>query len=177
MVSAGAHGHVNPSLPVITELVERGHRVGYAIPQTFADVVASTGATPLAHTSGLPDETRGEQWPSDPITGMSIFAEDAACVLPQLEAALADDRPDLVLYDITGYAGRALAHRWNVSPVQLSPSMVAWEGFEENMGEALAFRQDPRFVEYRDGSPPGSTSWASTWTRTPSADARRGASC
>jgi hypothetical protein len=35
-------------------------------------------------------------------------------VLPQLEAALADDRPDLVLYDITGYAGRALAHRWNV---------------------------------------------------------------
>jgi hypothetical protein len=28
--------------------------------------------------------------------------------------------------------------------------MVAWEGFEENMGEALAFRQDPRFVEYRE---------------------------
>jgi MGT family glycosyltransferase len=150
MVSAGAHGHVNPGLPVIAELVERGHRVSYAIPRSFADVVASTGATPLVHTSSLPDETRGEQWPSDPITGMSIFAEDAAEVLPQLEAALAADRPDLVLYDITGYAGRALAHRWNVPLVQLSPSMVAWEGFEEDMGEALAFRRDPLFVEYRE---------------------------
>jgi MGT family glycosyltransferase len=135
---------------VIAELVERGHRVSYAIPRSFTDVVASTGATPLIHTSSLPDETRGEQWPSDPITGMSIFAEDAAEVLPQLEAALAADRPDLVLYDITRYAGRALAHRWNVPLVQLSPSMVAWEGFEEDMGEALAFRRDPRFVEYRE---------------------------
>ncbi|WP_366889227.1 SDR family NAD(P)-dependent oxidoreductase [Pseudonocardia sp.] len=63
---------------------------------------------------------------------------------------VAADRPDLLLYDITRYAGRALAHRWNVPLVQLSPSMVAWEGFEEDMGEALAFRRDPRLVEYRE---------------------------
>ncbi|MCW0213358.1 MAG: glycosyl transferase [Pseudonocardia sp.] len=148
MVGAGAHGHVNPHLPVIAELVERGHRVSYAIPRSFAEVVASTGATPLVHTSHLPDETRDEQWPSEPIEGMSIFAEDAAHVFPQLEAALEGDRPDLVLYDITGYAGRALAHRWGLPLVQLSPSMVAWEGYEEDMGEALAFRRDPRYAEY-----------------------------
>ena len=36
MFSIAAHGHVNPSLDVIRELVARGHRVTYAIPPVFA---------------------------------------------------------------------------------------------------------------------------------------------
>lgn len=148
MVSVGAHGHVNPNLPVIAELVERGHRVSYAIPASFADTVASTGATPLVYRSGLPDESRGEQWPSDPVAGMSVFLDDAIRVLPQLEAALADDRPDLVLYDIAGYPGRALAQRWGIPLVQLSPSMVAWRGYEEDMADALTFRGEPEYARY-----------------------------
>jgi MGT family glycosyltransferase len=150
MVSVGAHGHVNPSLPVIAELVDRGHRVTYAIPESFADTVRSTGATPLVYLSGLPDETRGEQWPSDPVDGMSIFLDDAVRVLPQLEAALTDDRPDLVLYDIAGYPGRALAHRWGLPLVQLSPSMVAWRGYEEDMAEALTFLREPEYERYQE---------------------------
>jgi UDP:flavonoid glycosyltransferase YjiC (YdhE family) len=38
MVAAGAHGHVNPNLPVITELVARGHRVQYAVVVDAEDV-------------------------------------------------------------------------------------------------------------------------------------------
>lgn len=149
MVSVGAHGHVNPNLPVIAELVDRGHRVTYAIPESFAATVRSTGATPLVYTSGLPDETRGEQWPGDPIEGMSIFFEDAVRVLPQLEAALADDRPDVVLYDIAGYPGRALAHRWGLPLVQLSPTLVAWRGYEEDMADVLTFLGEPEYERYQ----------------------------
>ncbi|MDX6364284.1 MAG: hypothetical protein QOC85_3294, partial [Streptomyces sp.] len=36
MFSIAAHGHVNPSLDVVRELVARGHRVTYAIPPSFA---------------------------------------------------------------------------------------------------------------------------------------------
>jgi MGT family glycosyltransferase len=150
MVSVGAHGHVNPNLPVIAELVERGHRVSYAIPPTFADTVAGTGATPLVYDTTLPDETAGEQWPTDPVEGMTVFLDDAIHVLPQLESALRHDRPDLVVYDIAGYPGRALAHRWEVPLVQLSPTMVGWEGFEADMGEALAFRRTPAFAVYQE---------------------------
>ena len=57
MVGAGAHGHTHPHLPVIAELVARGHRVTYAIPAPFAEMVAATGATPLVHTSVLPDQS------------------------------------------------------------------------------------------------------------------------
>ncbi len=46
MFSIAAHGHVNPSLEVIRELVARGHRVSYAVPASFAAKVAETGATP-----------------------------------------------------------------------------------------------------------------------------------
>jgi MGT family glycosyltransferase len=150
MVSVGAHGHVNPNLPVIAELADRGHRVSYAIPEPFAGTVRSTGAAPLVYTSGLPDETRGEQWPTDPVEGMSVFLDDAIRVLPQLAAALADDRPDVVLYDIAGYAARALAHRWDLPVVQLSPSIVAWRGYEEDMAEVLTFLREQEYARYHE---------------------------
>lgn len=148
MASIGAHGHVNPNLPVIAELVERGHRVSYAIPAVFAEVVASTGATPLIYLSRLPDESAGEQWPSGGVEAMSMFLDEAVQVLPQLEAALEDDRPDAVLYDIAAYPARVLAQRWSVPLVQLSPAMVAWRGFEEDMAEAWAFLSEPDGLVY-----------------------------
>ena len=148
MVTVGAHGHVNPHLPVLAELVERGHRVTVAIPESFAAIVSSTGATPLVYVSGLPDESRGEKWPTDPVEGMSVFVEDAITVLPQLEAALTDDRPDVVLYDIGGFPGRALAMRWGLPVVQLSPTMVAWDGFEQDMAAVMDFRETPEYARY-----------------------------
>lgn len=139
MVGAGAHGHINPSLPVIAELVARGHRVQYAVPAAFAELAASSGATPLVHTSVLPDETAGERWPDDAVVGMGLFLDEGRHVTPQLERALDDDRPDLFLADIGGYAARVLGLRWGVPCVQLSPAMVAWEGFEQDTGMADLF--------------------------------------
>ncbi|WP_041323026.1 macrolide family glycosyltransferase [Saccharomonospora viridis] len=148
MVAIGAHGHLNPHLPVLAELVERGHRVSVVVPEPFADIAASSGATPLIVASELPDETRGERWPDGGVEAMELFLDEGRDVLPQLESALKSDRPDAVLYDIGGYAGRALAHRWQLPLLQLSPSMVAWEGYEEDMAEALAFLDTPEGKAY-----------------------------
>ncbi|TLW91655.1 glycosyl transferase [Saccharomonospora piscinae] len=148
MVAVGAHGHLNPHLPVLAELVERGHRVSVSVPESFADIAASSGATPIVISSDLPDETKNEQWPEGGVEAMDLFLDEGRGVLPQLEAALADDRPDAVLYDIGGYAGRALAHRWNLPLLQLSPSMVAWEGYEADMAEARAFLDTPEGKEF-----------------------------
>lgn len=149
MVTVGAHGHVNPHLPVLAELVERGHRVTIAVPESFAEVAASSGATPLIISSDLPDQSRGEQWPDGGVEAMDLFLAEGQGVLPQLETALASEAPDAVLYDIGGYAGRALAHRWDLPLLQLSPSMVAWRGYEEDMAEALAFLDTTEGAAYR----------------------------
>ncbi|MBK3646660.1 macrolide-inactivating glycosyltransferase [Streptomyces sp. MBT33] len=146
MFSIAAHGHVNPSLEVIRELVARGHRVTYAIPPAFVDKVAETGAEPKPWNSTLPgpgaDPTA---WGSELLDHVELFLADAMQALPQLAAAYEGDVPDLVLHDITAYPARVLAHRWGVPAVSLSPNLVAWEGYEEEVAEPMW--AEPRSTE------------------------------
>ncbi len=137
MFSIAAHGHVNPSIEVIRELVARGHRVSYAIPASFAEKVAETGATPVVYTSTLPTDDDPEAWGTELIDNLEPFLNDAIQVLPQLAAAFAGDEPDLVIHDITSYPAPVLAHRWGVPAVSLSPNLVAWEGYEEEVAEPM----------------------------------------
>jgi MGT family glycosyltransferase len=151
MFSIAAHGHVNPSLEVIRELVRRGHRVTYAIPPHLAAEVAATGAEVRPWNSTLPSpEDPPEAWGSTLLDNVEPFLDDAIQALPQLEAAYEGDRPDLVLYDIAAYPARVLAHRWGVPAVCLSPAMVAWEGYEKEVGEPLweEPRRTPRGQAY-----------------------------
>ncbi|MFG2591823.1 macrolide-inactivating glycosyltransferase [Streptomyces sp. NPDC048438] len=135
MFSIAAHGHVNPSLEVIRELVARGHRVSYAIPASFAEKVAATGAEPVIYTSVLPTEDNPEDWGTELIDNLEPFLADAVQALPQLADAFEGDEPDLVLHDITSYPARVLAHRWGVPAVQLWPNLVPWEGYEKEVGD------------------------------------------
>ncbi|MET9429543.1 macrolide-inactivating glycosyltransferase [Streptomyces sp. NPDC003036] len=137
MFSIAAHGHVNPSLDVIRELVARGHRVSYAIPASFADKVAATGAEPVVYTSTLPTDDDPEAWGTELIDNIEPFLNDAIHVLPQLAAAFEGDEPDLVLHDITSYPAPVLAHRWAVPAVSLWPNLVPWEGYEEEVAEPM----------------------------------------
>ncbi|MFF7391036.1 macrolide-inactivating glycosyltransferase [Streptomyces scabiei] len=138
MFSIAAHGHVNPSLEVIRELVARGHRVTYAIPPAFAEKVAETGAEPKPWDSTLPGpDADPEAWGSTLLDNVEPFLEDAIQALPQLVAAYEGDEPDLVLHDITSYPARVLAHRWGVKAISLSPNLVAWDGYEEEVAEPM----------------------------------------
>ncbi|MBB2913997.1 MGT family glycosyltransferase [Streptosporangium becharense] len=136
MVSIPAPGHVNPNIEVIRELVARGHRVTYANDPSFAGVITGAGAELVPYASTLP---MGEaaSWPEDVIAQLDVFLDDAISMLPQLRAAYRNDRPDLFLYDIGGYTARVLAENWDIPVMQLSPTYVAWEGYEEDMAPML----------------------------------------
>ncbi|MGY3678929.1 macrolide-inactivating glycosyltransferase [Streptomyces sp. TE33382] len=150
MFSIAAHGHVNPSLEVIRELVARGHRVSYAIPASFAEKVATTGAEPVIYRSVLPTEEDHEAWGTEWIDNIEPFLNDAVQALPQLAEAFAGDEPDLVLHDITSYPARVLAHRWGVPALSLWPNLVPWEGYEEEVAAPVTaeLRQSERGREY-----------------------------
>jgi len=152
MFSIAAHGHVNPSLDVIRELVARGHRVTYAIPPAFAQKVAETGAEPKPWNSTLPTDDDPDAWGTELIDNIEPFLTDALQAEPQLAAAYEGDEPDLVLYDITAYPARVLAHRWGVPIVQLSPNLVAWEGYDEEVGKPMfePLKQTPRGKAFYD---------------------------
>ncbi|MFD0971477.1 macrolide family glycosyltransferase [Plantactinospora endophytica] len=147
MVSIPAHGHVNPSLDVVRTLVARGHRVTYANAPTFAEVVAGAGAELKPYASTLPGPD--EEWSDDPIDHLTLFLDDAIAMLPQLRGAYADDRPDLFLYDIAGAPARLLGEEWGIPAIQLSPTFVAWTGYEEEMAPVVeSIRADPRGADY-----------------------------
>jgi len=138
MFSIAAHGHVNPSLEVIRELVARGHRVSYAIPPALAGKVAETGAEPKLWNSTLPGpDADPDAWGDSLLDNVEPFLDDAVQALPQIAEAYRGDEPDLVLYDIASYAGRVLAHRWKVPAISLSPCMVAWDGYEQEVAEPM----------------------------------------
>ncbi|RKH74640.1 macrolide family glycosyltransferase [Corallococcus aberystwythensis] len=150
MVSIPAHGHVNPSLELIRELVSRGHRVTYANDAAFAEVISGTGAELRPYRSLLPrDGAPQTRWPDDMVGQLDMFLDDAMSMLPQLRAAYEHDRPDLFLYDIGCSTARILAENWGLPAVQLSPSMVAWEGYEQDMAEMVEMlRTEPRAVAH-----------------------------
>ena len=159
MFSIAAHGHVQPSLEVIRELVARGHRVSYAIPEAFAGLVAATGAQPRIYRTTLPGpDDDPEAWGTEVIENIEPFLADAQQALPQLTALFEGTDgaggtdgpdggagrasgdaglPDLVLSDITSYPSRVLAHRWGVPHIQLSPNLVAWRGYEEEVAAPM----------------------------------------
>lgn len=152
VVAASAPSHMYPHLPVVRELVARGHRVSYAVGAHLAEPARRTGADVIGCTSVLPGAPGAPaSWDEDdPVGGMRIFLDEAIHVLPQLHAALDGDRPDLVLYDIGGMAGPVAADRWGVPAAQLSPSEVAWDGYHEDMAEVLdPLLNSPSGLAYR----------------------------
>lgn len=131
MVGTPTVSHVLPSLEVIRELVDRGHRVTYANDPLLADTITGAGAELVPYATVLP--TGDGTWPDDPIKGMDIFLDEAINQLPALRAAYDGDRPDLFLYDISGFAARVLSVNWGIPSVQLSPTYVAWADYEDTV--------------------------------------------
>lgn len=158
MVSIPAPGHVNPSLEVVRRLVERGHRVTYVNDPSFRDAVEATGAELAPYTSVLPranhaghDARTGpdEAFAGDAIDHLTRFQDEYEVMLPAVRERFVDDRPDLFLYDIAGIPARLLADAWGIPALQLSPTYVAWEGYEEDMADFTSWvRSDPRGAAY-----------------------------
>jgi MGT family glycosyltransferase len=142
---------MHPHLAVVRELVRRGHRVSYVVGHHLAHLAAETGADVVGCTSVLPGALGVTGWPEDDVAGMRMFLDEAVRVLPQVHAALDHDRPDVVLYDIGGMAGPVAAQRWGVPAAQLSPSIVAWDGYHDDMAASLApMLSSAGYLAYRE---------------------------
>lgn len=64
VIGITARSHLLPSLPMVRELVRRGHRVTVAVGEDLADLAGATGADVLAHPSLLPGEDApATAWP------------------------------------------------------------------------------------------------------------------
>ncbi|GAA2340451.1 MGT family glycosyltransferase [Streptomyces kunmingensis] len=126
-----AYGHMVPVLPVVAELVERGHRVTCFTTEEFTDRVLATGARPCLYDPPLSSDPPPDVIDADECARAPLkLLEASTAVLPAVEACFADGPPDAVAYDTTLWlTGRLLAARWGRPSVQLSPTFISNEHF------------------------------------------------
>ncbi|MCP2266870.1 macrolide family glycosyltransferase [Promicromonospora thailandica] len=92
-LNIGMHGYVNPTLPVVAELVRRGHSVSYHTTPAFAAQVEAAGARVHLYPGDLPLPD-----PPIPLAMVAGLARAAVDLLPAVLTDLRADRPDLVVH-------------------------------------------------------------------------------
>ncbi|MFD9904649.1 macrolide family glycosyltransferase [Streptomyces sp. NPDC059063] len=151
-----AYGHMLPVLPVVAELVARGHRVTCFATEEFLPRVRATGARALLYDPPLssdppPDIVDADECARAPLKSLKA----SMAVLPAIEEGFTDGAPDVIAYDTTLWlTGRLLAIRWDRPTVQLSPTFISNEHY--NLGEqhqefaGQIDREHPAIVEFGD---------------------------
>ncbi|TVX91707.1 macrolide family glycosyltransferase [Paenibacillus agilis] len=123
VVNIRAHGHINPTLGIVEELVKQGHRVTYVVTEEFVSVIEATGAEARIYQSLFPANLTMKRQPMEDMAfGMDLFFNEAQQMFPQLEAIYEDDKPDLVLFDFMAWIGSVAASKWGVPSIQLCSS-------------------------------------------------------
>ena len=139
-----AHGHINPTLGIASELVKRGHRVTHAVKKSFAARVIASGSEAMIYD---PMETKlnlfqemsqtpgGEFLFDFSRVDLNLFAkerfqQEVDDTLYQLQTIYKNDKPDLIIYDTMNPAGTSLAAAWGISRIEHCPMMIEPGGAE-----------------------------------------------
>lgn len=126
MAAMPAAGHVNPSAPIIRELVRRNVEVTYYATEEFRDVVERTGARfrpyPESTISStmIAEATRN----GGPIRVVSRVLGATETLLPFLLDELHDHPPDAVAYDSNAVWGRMAADQLGRPGISIMTTML-----------------------------------------------------
>lgn len=116
------YGHINPTLPLVAELVKRGEQVRYYASETFRPAIEQAGAT----FRGI-DAVITEQTPVDEnlmryaLTLIRATQELLPLLLPEVQA----DPPDYLIHDSLCVWGKCLAQVLKL-PAIASVATLAW---------------------------------------------------
>lgn len=129
-----ASGHVNPSLPLVAELVRRGVPVVYYNTERYRAVIEAAGARfkPYAQIEDDFFDARGLDGSNPPLAASTLIST-CEHILPQLLDTVRAEQPDVLLYDSMcpwgALTGRILKLRtvtslalWIISPSMLLDS-------------------------------------------------------
>ena len=93
-LNIGMHGYINPTLPIVAELVRRGHSVTYHTFPAFAAQIEAAGAKVLLYPGGdmpVPD-------PPIPLALLEELVRTTLGLLPDVLSDLRGIRPDLIVH-------------------------------------------------------------------------------
>ena len=137
--SIPAHGHVNPTLPLVRELTARGHRVLYYETEEFREKIEAAGAEFVSIEKYMPpapeniDKVAGKDFASliDMVARTTVALEE-----PIAQDILAH-RPALIISDSVCFWGKLLASRHGI------PFVCSTTTFAFNRHTARRMKQHP----------------------------------
>ena len=119
------HGHVNPTLALVTELVQRGHEVIYYNHSEFAPQIGQSGAEFRPYPNPQPTaEALAKKATSLPQVSIWVL-EQSQRLLPWLLAELRREPPDLVVFDSICLWGMQAARLLGIPSVASITTFVA----------------------------------------------------
>ncbi|WP_340686941.1 macrolide family glycosyltransferase [Amycolatopsis coloradensis] len=128
-------------LPLVPELLSRGHRVTYATGPECVPAVTAAGAKVITIPARVPPMYWPEGANDERVDGMlSALSTGVGESLPILLREFTQDPPDVLCYDLTTEVGRILAKILDVPSAALVPHFA----FNEDLGmrDAIAIEED-----------------------------------
>jgi MGT family glycosyltransferase len=132
-VGLPAHGHTNPTLPVMKELVERGHEVLYYNAEWFRAKVAPTGVSYRALPEPLPTEREVSEALHELINASFIISRMAPHLTRYLIDEFRREQPDVVIYDSVAMWGYIAARTHKIPNICFITTFVL-DGSQGAMG-------------------------------------------
>ena len=123
-----AHGHHNPTFPVVKELVSRGNRVRFYSFNEFKEKVEATGATFISCDEYLAEVAKeiesGEETMST--TEMTIVDLQTTAKMDSfLKKEVEEFKPDVIVSDSVCFWGKLTARKYNI-PMVVSTTTFAF---------------------------------------------------
>ena len=114
--SLPAHGHVNPTLPLVRELVRRGHDVRYCMAESFRAKIEATGAEFVAIDAFLPPAPDDLQKRAGvDFASLIEMATDTTLAMGDwMRQEIENRRPDIVIADSVCAWGKLFAWKYGL---------------------------------------------------------------
>ncbi|AIA01293.1 macrolide family glycosyltransferase [Streptomyces noursei] len=123
------HGHINPTLPLVEELVRRGHRVDYATSAEHAEAVTRSGAHWVELPPLPPIDRPTEFGPETFGRFMRHLFAGMRTAYPVLREHCATTPVDAICYDAMNWSARVLAEELDLPAVRLIPNFASNETY------------------------------------------------
>ena len=119
-----AYGHVNPTLPVVTELVRRGHQVVYYNADTFEQTIKGTGVDFRSYPNSSTSEAELAKRVNNLVTVSVLMLEESLRLLPFSVEQIEREKPDRVIFDSLALWGMQATRLQTVSSVGSISTLV-----------------------------------------------------
>lgn len=124
-----AFGHVNPTLPVVTEVMRQGHHVISYNAESFAQVIQATGAEFRSYPNSRTSEANLASRVHNLVSVSVFLLEESIRLLPFLLEQIETEKPDLVIFGSISVLRQAV-DKW--SPTQpIANRQSDWVGLSK----------------------------------------------